>query len=102
MRRNNGRPSYRMGHFQTWLACFLSEMATARFGEEYASQSEVWHSPNARDEPPSDPRGVIRIARKLYLKNSILCDSAIEQKRQTEDHNEPGREPRSERGSACR
>src|SRR5215467_6361698 len=59
-------------------------------------------SPNARDEPPSDPRGVIRIARKLHLKNSILRDSAIEQKRQAEDHNERGREPRSERGSACR
>src|SRR5262245_4408216 len=61
-----------------------------------------WLSPNARDEPPSDPRGVIRIARKLYLKNSILRDSAIEQKRQTEDHNERGREPRSERRPACR
>ena len=66
------------------------------------SLNEVWLSPNARDEPPSDPRGVIRIARKLYLKNSILRDSAIEQKRQAEDHNERGREPRSERGSACR
>jgi len=33
-----------------------------------------------RDEPPSDPRGVIRIARKLYLKNSILRDGAMEQK----------------------
>jgi hypothetical protein len=64
--------------------------------------SEIWFSPNARDEPPSDPRGVIRIARKLYLKNSILRDSAIQQKRQAEDHNERGREPRSERGSACR
>jgi hypothetical protein len=31
--------------------------------------------------PPTDPRGVIRIARKLYLKNSILRDNAIEQKR---------------------
>src|SRR5262249_18550383 len=69
---------------------------------EHASPSEVWLSPNARDEPPSDPRGVIRIACKLYLKNSILRDSAIEQKRQAEDHNERGREPRSERGSACR
>ena len=49
-----------------------------------------------------DPRGVIRIARKLYLKNSILRDSPIEQKRQAEDHNERRREPRSERGSACR
>jgi hypothetical protein len=74
----------------------------ARFGEEHASPSEVWLSPNARDEPPSDPGGVIRIARKRYLKNSILRDSAIEQKRQAEDHNERGREPRSERGSACR
>ena len=64
--------------------------------------SEVCLSPNAGGEPPSDPRGVIRIARKLYLKNSILRDSAIEQKRQAEDHNERGREPRSERGSACR
>ena len=26
----------RFGRFQTWLACFLSEMATARFGEEHA------------------------------------------------------------------
>src|SRR5262249_47546389 len=77
-------------------------MATARFGEEHASPSEVWLSPNARDEPPSDPRGVIRIARKLYVKNSILRDSAIEQKRQAEDHNGLGREPRSQRGSACR
>src|SRR5881392_3131271 len=75
---------------------------TAQLGEEHASPSEVWLSPNARDEPPTDPRGVIRIARKLYLKNSILRDSAIEQKRQAEDHNEGGREPRSERGSACR
>jgi hypothetical protein len=66
------------GHFQTWLACFLSEMATARFGEVHASPSEVWLSPDTRDEPPSDPRGVIRIARKLYLKNSILRDSTIE------------------------
>jgi hypothetical protein len=73
----------------------------ARFGAEHASPSEVWLSPNARDEPPSDPSGVIRIARKLYLKNSILRDSAMEQKRQAEDHNERGREPRSERGSAC-
>ena len=46
--------------------------------------------------------GVIRIARKLYLKNSILRDSTIEQKRQAEDHNERGREPRSEGRSACR
>src|SRR5215831_2370070 len=90
------------GHFQTWLAYFLSEMATARFGEEHFFPMEVWLSPNARDEPPTDPRRVIRIARKLYLKNSILRDSAIEQKRQAEDHNECGREPRSERGSACR
>jgi hypothetical protein len=90
-----------MCHFQTWLACFLSEMATARFGEEYAFPNEVWLSPNPRDEPPSDPRGVIRIARKLYLKNSILRDSAIEQKWQAEDHNERGSEPRSECGSAC-
>ena len=81
----------------SWLACFLSKMAMARFGAEHASQP----SPNAGDEPPSDPRGVIRIARKLYLKNSILRDSAMEQKRQAEDHNERGREPRSERGSAC-
>jgi hypothetical protein len=82
-----------MGHFQTWLACFLSEMAAARFGEQHAFPSDVWLSPNARDEPPSNPRGVIRIARKLYLKNPILRDSAIEQKRQAEDHNERGREP---------
>src|SRR5215470_16329908 len=66
------------------------------------SPNEVWLSPNPRDEPPSDPRGVIRIARKLYLKNTILRDGAIEQKRQAEDHNERGREPRSERGSTCR
>src|SRR5262249_45462209 len=77
-------------------------MATARFGEEHGFPSEVCLSPNAGGEPPSDPRGVIRIARKLYLKNSILRDSAIEQKRQAEDHNERGREPRSERESACR
>jgi hypothetical protein len=88
-----------LGHFQTWLAWFLSKMATAR---EHAFPSEVWLSPNSRDEPPSDPRGVIRIARKLFLKNSILRDSAMEQKRQAEDHNERGREPRSECGSACR
>src|SRR5215831_5968696 len=89
-----------IGHFQTWLGCFLSEMATARFSEEHAFPNEVWLSPNARDEPPSDPRGVIRIARKLFVKNSILRDSAIEQKRQAEDHKERGSEPRS--GSACR
>ena len=34
------------GHFQTWPACFLSEMATARFGEEPAFPSEIWLSPN--------------------------------------------------------
>src|SRR5262249_1556442 len=73
-----------------------------RFGEEHAFPSEVWLSPYARDEPPSDPRGVIRIARKLCLKNPILRDSAIEKKRQAEDYNEGGREPRSERGSARR
>src|SRR5262245_65988947 len=77
-------------------------MATAGFGEEHGFPSEVCLSPNAGGEPPSDPRGVIRIARKLYLKNSILRDSAIEQKRQAEDHNERGREPRSERESALR
>src|SRR5262249_49951963 len=75
--------------------------STARFGEEHAFPSEVWLSPNARDKPPSDPRGVVRITRKLYLKNWIGRDRAIEQKRQTEDHNDRGREPRSERGSAC-
>src|SRR5262245_43921081 len=58
-------------------------------------------SPNAREKPPSDPRGVIRIARKLYPQKSVLHDGAIEQKRHAEDHNERGREPRSERGSAC-
>src|SRR4029453_12427375 len=58
-----------------------------------------WLSPNAREKPPSDPRGVIRIARKLRLKNSVLRDGAMEQKGQTEDHNERGREPGSERGS---
>ena len=46
----------------------------------------IWLLPNARDEPPSDPRGVIRIACKLYLKNSILRDGAIQQKREAEDH----------------
>ena len=75
-----------IGHFQTWLGCFLSEMATARFGEEHAFPNEVWLSPNPGDEPPSDPRGVIRIACKLYLKNSILRDGAIQQKREAEDH----------------
>jgi hypothetical protein len=63
---------------------------------------EVWLSPNAREKPPSDPRGVVRIARKLCVKNSVLRDGAVEQKRQAEEHNERGREPRSERGSACR
>jgi len=76
------------GDFQTWPACFLSEMETARVGEEPAFPSEIWLSPNARDEPPSGPRGVIRIARKLHLKNSIPRDSAIEQKREAKDHNE--------------
>src|SRR5262247_4554404 len=65
-------------------------------------ESILWLSPDARDEPPSDPRGVIRIARQLCLKDSILRDNAIEQERQAEDHNERGREPRSERESACR
>ena len=73
----------------------------ARFGAERASPSGGSLSPNARDKPPSDPRGVIRIARKLYLKNSVLRDSAMEQIRQAEDHNERGRQPRSERGPAC-
>ena len=59
-------------------------------------------SPNTREKPPSDPRGVIRIARKLHLKNSVLRDGAMKQKWQAEDHNKRGREPRSERGSACR
>src|SRR5512139_620741 len=58
--------------------------------------------PNAREKPPSDAGRIIRITRKLYLKNSVLHDSAIEQKRQTEDYNNRGGEPRSERGSACR
>ena len=80
----------------------VSVLRWQRPDEQHAFPSEVWRSPNARDEPPSDPRGVIRIARKLYLKNSILRDGAMEQKRQREDHNERGREPRSERGSACR
>ena len=71
----------RVGHFRTWLGCFLSEMTTAQLGEEHASPTEIWLSPNARDEPPSDPRGVIRIARKLYLKDSVLRDGAMEQKR---------------------
>src|SRR6266545_6612817 len=102
-RHHDGLSALRLrGHFQTWLACFLSEMATARFGEEHAFPNEVWLSPNPRNEPPTDPRGVIRLARKLHLKNSILRDSAIEQKRQAEDHNERGSEPRSECGSACR
>src|SRR5215475_11936826 len=76
------------------------EPATPCNHGEGAFPSEVWLSPNARDEPPSHPGGVIRIAPKLCLKNSILRDSAIEQKRQAEDHNERGREPRSERRSA--
>src|SRR5215831_727538 len=66
------------------------------------SPNEVWLLPNPRDESPSDTRGVIRIAGKLFQKNSILGDSATEQKRQAEDHNERGSEPRSECGSACR
>src|SRR5215211_3958315 len=74
--------------------------AATTFGARFLS--EVWLSPNAREKPPSDPRGVIRIARKLHLKNSVLRDGAMEQKRQAEDHNKRGREPRSERGSACR
>ena len=41
-------------------------------------------------------------SRKLYLKNSVLSDGAMEQKRQAEDHKERSRKPRSERGSACR
>ena len=79
-----------------------SSLRWQRPDEQHAFPSEVWRSPNARDEPPSDPRGVIRIARKLYLKNSIFRHGAMEQKRQHEDHNERGREPRSERGSTCR
>src|SRR4030095_6755457 len=66
------------------------------------SPREIWLSPNAREKPPSDPPGVIRIARKLHLKNSVLRDGAIDTKRQAEDHNERGREPRSERETACR
>src|SRR6516225_1517573 len=89
-------------HFRTWLGCVLSEMTTAQLGDEHASPTDVWLSPNARDEPPSHPRGVIRITCKLYLKNSILHNSAIEQNRQAEDRNEHGREPGPERGSACR
>jgi hypothetical protein len=57
---------------------------------------------NTWEKPPSDPRGVNRIARKLDLKNSVLRDGAIEQKRHAEDHNERGCEPRSERGSTRR
>src|SRR5262249_3775295 len=91
-----------IGHFQTWLACFLSEMATARFSEEHAFPNEVWLSPNPRGEPPSDPLGVIRIACKLYLKNSILRDSWLDQNRQAEDPTERGSEARSERGPARR
>src|SRR6516164_6332807 len=58
--------------------------------------------PNAGDKPPSNPRSIICVARKLYLKNSVLRDRAMEQERQAEDHKERAREPRSERGSACR
>jgi hypothetical protein len=72
----------------------------ARFARDHASPNAGWRSPNTRDEPPSHPRDVIRIARKLCPKNAILRDGAIEQKRQAEDHKERGSEPRSERGSA--
>src|SRR5215207_6154192 len=63
---------------------------------------EVCLSPNTREKPPSDPRGVIRITRKLRAKNLVLCDGAVEQKRHAKEHKERSRKPRSERGSACR
>ena len=63
-----------------------SMVATAWFGEEHASRSEVYLSPNAGDKSPSNLGGIICIARKLYLKNLILYDSAIEQKRHAEDY----------------
>ncbi len=59
-------------------------------------------SPNAGEKPPSDPRGVMRIARKLHLKDSIFSDDAIEQKRQAEGQKKRDCQPRPERGSACR
>src|SRR5262252_4748885 len=40
-----------------------------------------WPLPNAGDKPPSNPRGIICVARKLYLKNSVLRDGAMEQER---------------------
>src|SRR4051794_22701614 len=83
-----------------WLAS--ATLSPSRKVRQRRPFNQVSLSPNARDEPPTDLRGVIRIAREVYLKNSILCDSAIEQKRQAKDHNERGRQPRSECGSACR
>src|SRR5262245_45651534 len=88
------------GHVQCTRPCLKADIPPfIRLGR---SLSAVWLSPNARHKPPSDPRGVIRIARKLYPQNSVVRDGAIEQKRHAEDHNERGREPRSKRGSACR
>src|SRR5262249_27904029 len=46
----------------------------------------VWPLPNAGDKPPSNPRSIVCIARKLHLKNSVLRDGAMEQERQAEDH----------------
>jgi hypothetical protein len=78
-----------------------SRPLACRYGlSEHASEAR-FISPNAREKPPSNPRGIVRIARKFDLKNSVLRDDAIKQKRQAEDHNERRREPRPERGSAC-
>ena len=69
------------------------KLAASASLDDPRNPKQVWLSPNARDEPPSDPRGIIRIARELYLKDSVLRDGAMEQKRQAEDHNKRGREP---------
>src|SRR5262249_55668424 len=101
LHKGRGRHSnFGIAYFWCLFGVFvtMSALAFSRWQEDY----DLFISPNARDEPPTDPRGVIRITGKLDLKNSILRDSAIEQKRQAEDHNGRGREPRSERGSACR
>src|SRR5262249_12361458 len=61
------------------------QFAICRSLGKFAAQRGLL-SPNAREKLPSDKRGVSRIAGKLHLKNSILHDGAMKQKRKDEDH----------------
>ena len=50
-------------------------------------------SPNPRNEPPTNPLGVVAIARQLRLEHTVFGYRAVQQERQTEDDQEFGRKP---------